>query len=102
MSNGPDALPIITSEFSLSATCKLQNPMISFSFPATLNIVILPGSAAVDEFKYSDESLWKRAWEERIRDNIDKYPSTQDYDDLIGYTIHNDGNTLYIAFPSGE
>ena len=38
------------------------------------NIILYPGSFASDMFKFSDDPIWQKAWEERINPYLKMYP----------------------------
>ena len=66
----------------------------------TTNIVVMPGSAQLDEFKYSSESsVWKTAWSERIKPNLDKYPKSSD--EAGQFIMNQPDYTAYLTFESG-
>ena len=38
------------------------------------NIILFPGSFASDMFRYSNDHIWQKAWDERIEPYIETYP----------------------------
>jgi hypothetical protein len=64
------------------------------------NIVLAPGTSSADEFRYSGDPLWKRAWTERIEPSISSYPSFMS--EQMKYIIENPGNAIYGTYIGGK
>jgi hypothetical protein len=64
------------------------------------NIVLAAGSSSADEFRYSGDPLWKRAWTERIEPSLSSYPGFMS--EQMKYIIENPGNAIYGGFTSGK
>ena len=45
----------------------------SLMLTSDYKILLNPGTAQVDSFKYAENPLWKKAWLERIEPNIEFY-----------------------------
>ena len=59
----------------------------------TRRIALLPGTSFEDSFRFSTDSLWQRAWNERISPYIDTYAA--DKKALIDQIIRDPGYTLF-------
>ena len=65
------------------------------------DIVVLPGTAQLDEFKYSPKnSVWQKAWKDRIKPKLELYP--KNYEEAADFMMKNPDYTVYMTFESGQ
>ena len=46
-------------------------------------LITLPNSANTDTFKFSKDSIWQKAWKERIEPNLHKFDDIEGDGDLV-------------------
>ena len=63
-------------------------------------LALLPGSSYEDDFKNAANSLWRKAYTERIQPNLDSYKATDlpPYDHLKKLILENPDMALYNNF----
>ena len=67
------------------------------------NIILYPGSFASDMFKFSEDPVWQKAWNERIEPYLHAYPRGGLTKLQVEYMLGQDGNSaLWSATKSGQ
>ena len=67
------------------------------------NNILYPGSFASDMFKFSDDPIWQKAWEERINPYLKGYPRGGLTKLQVEYMLRqNENSAIWTMAESGQ